>query len=233
MREENERPVDPEELTDDEGQFLVKIARKSVEYYFNTREKLPTPKDISSKLLRPGMAFVTIEKYYNYDHRELRGCIGTTAPIRSLIDTVIEVALESAFNDPRFPPLERYELDQVTFEVSVLSDFEYLGDTPEERLKGVVIGRDGLLVDAGLAKGLLLPVVPIEYMWDRATFLSQTCIKAGLWPDCWLSSKIRVYRFRARVWREKEPLGETEYRDMRKEYVKKLEATGINAEDFE
>ncbi len=229
----NARPVDPEEVTDKEGEYLVRLARRSVEYYFTYRRRMPTPQDASAKLYRPGMAFVTIETYYGDEKRELRGCIGSTTPVKSLIDTVIEVALESAFSDPRFPPMEEHELDQVTFEVSVLSEFEYLGDTPQERISNVKIGRDGLIVDAGVAKGLLLPVVPVEYVWDRQTFLSQTCIKAGLWPDCWLKPEIKVYRFRARVWREKYPRGPIEPRDMTKEYVKKLESAGINVEEFE
>jgi AMMECR1 domain-containing protein len=34
-------------------------------------------------------------------------------------------------------------------------------------------------------RGLLLPQVPIGWGWDRETFLSQTCHKAGLPLDAW------------------------------------------------
>ena len=211
----------------------MRLARASVEYFFKHRRVMPIPEDLPEILYRPGMAFVTIETYHGDGSRELRGCIGVTAPVKSLAKAVIDVALESAFSDPRFPPLEEYELDMVTFEVSVLSEFEYLGDTPEERRANVLIGRDGLLVDAGLNKGLLLPVVPVDELWDRTTFLSETCIKAGLWPDCWLSKNVKVYRYRARAWREKAPRGPVEERILREEYFKRLAEAGVNPGEFE
>ena len=187
---------------------------------------MPTPQDLPERLYRPGAAFVTIETYYGPERRELRGCIGVIKPVEPLATTVIKVALESAFNDPRFPPLRREELDTVTFEVEVLSDMEYLGDTPEERLAGVEIGRDGLLVVDTLTgrQGLLLPVVPVDYAWDVKTFLDQTCVKAGLWPGCWKHPAVKVYRFRARAWREKYPRGPVEERNLKEEYLRKLKA---------
>ena len=224
-------PVDPDELSFSEGETLVRLARRSVEHYFEHGSVMPVPQGLPENLYRPGAAFVTIETYHGPDKRELRGCIGVIRPIEPLAETVIRVALESAFNDPRFPPLRREELDTVTFEVEVLSDLEYLGDTPEERIAGVEIGRDGLLVVDTLTgrQGLLLPVVPVDYGWDVKTFLDQTCIKAGMWPGCWRHPAVRVYRFRARAWREKYPRGPVEERNLREEYKRRLEARRAGA----
>ncbi len=227
------RPVDPDELSDEHGEFLVRLARRAVEEYLRTGVRIKPPPETPSILLRPGAVFVTIETYHHDGRRELRGCIGVTRPVQPLAEATIESALNSAFNDPRFPPLEEYELDQVTFEVSVLSDYEYLGDDPEERTANVLIGRDGLVVERPPYAGLLLPSVPVDHVWDRVTFLSETCVKAGLWPDCWLDPGTRVYRYRARVWRESRPYGEVEYRSLRREYIQKLERAGIKAEEFE
>ncbi|MEB3806778.1 MAG: TIGR00296 family protein [Desulfurococcales archaeon] len=225
-------PVDPEELSHEHGEFLVRFARRVLEEYFR-KGRASRPSDVDPLLLRPGAVFVTIETFYSEDHRELRGCIGVTRPVKPLIDAVIESTLNSAFHDPRFPPMEEYELDQVTFEVSVLSDFEYLGDTPEERRENILIGRDGLVVERPPYAGLLLPSVPVDHVWDKTTFLSETCVKAGLWPDCWLDKETRVYRYRARVWREKHPRGPVEYRDLRKEYFAKLINADIDPTEFE
>ena len=52
---------------------------------------------------------------------------------------------------------------------------------PEE----IVVGRHGLVIRQGNRRGLLLPQVPVEWHWDRETFLAQTCLKAGLPPDAW------------------------------------------------
>lgn len=227
------KPVDPEELSHRHGEYLVKFARRVLEHYFKEGRPPTPPADVDPLLKRPGAAFVTIETYYDEGKRELRGCIGVTRPVKPLIEAVIDSTLNSAFNDPRFPPMEEYELDQVTFEVSVLSDYEYLGDTPGERRGNILIGRDGLVVEKPPYAGLLLPSVPVDEVWDRTTFLSETCIKAGLWPDCWLDKATRVYRFRARVWREKYPMGPVEYRSLRDEYHAKLIKLGIKPDLFE
>ncbi|MEB2837069.1 MAG: AmmeMemoRadiSam system protein A [Desulfurococcales archaeon] len=220
------RQVDPEEVTHEEGALLVRLARESVEYWFKHREKMPLPRGLPEKLLRPGAAFVTIERYLEGGRRELRGCIGYVRAFKSLAETVVEVALESAFRDPRFPPMEEWELDHVTFEVSVLSPLEEAPRDPEGRLRFIVVGRDGVVVERGAFSGLLLPVVPVEYLWDEETFLSETCVKAGLWPDCWLDPETRVYRYRARAWRESRPRGPVEYRDLRRELEEALRRYG-------
>lgn len=214
--------VRPEELSKNEGEYLVRIARRAVEHYFEHREKLRPPEDVPPILRRPGASFVTIMTYYDYYNRELRGCIGYIRPVKSLIETVIDVALEAAFNDPRFPPMTRDELERVTFEVSVLSPLEPLPQEPEKRVASITIGRDGLVVSKGLFQGLLLPEVPVEYLWDEETFLAETCVKAGLPPHCWLDSDTEFYRYYTRNWREKEPLGEIEERNLRKEYEELL-----------
>ncbi|MCE4606403.1 MAG: AmmeMemoRadiSam system protein A [Desulfurococcales archaeon] len=200
------KTVDPEELSFDEGSYLVRLSRGAVEEYFGVAEatgyELP-----SEKLERPGAAFVTIEAFSG-KARSLRGCIGYIKPVKPLYLTVKEVALQAAFNDPRFPPMRKEELDNVTFEVSVLSDMEKAPSDRRERKNFVKIGRDGLLVVYGLFSGLLLPQVPVEYGWSVEEFLSETCVKAGLPWDCWFDSKVDVYRFRARIWRELKPKGE-------------------------
>ncbi|GAB6148098.1 TIGR00296 family protein [Stetteria hydrogenophila] len=211
------RPVDPDEVTDEVGEYLVRLARRSVEHYLKTGRRLEAPGDVPELARRPGAAFVTIEAYHGPDERELRGCIGYTEPVKPLVDTVIDAALAAAFEDPRFPPLSPSELDTVTFEVTVLSRLEEAPRSPEGRLSFTLVGRDGLVVERGVYKGLLLPQVPVEYGWDEETFLSETCIKAGLWPDCWLDPETRVYRFRAASWREAEPRGRVERRDLRRE----------------
>ena len=221
------RPVDPDELSDEHGEYLVRLARRALEHIFRTGRPLEPPGDAPEVLRRPGAVFVTLETLLPGGRRELRGCIGITAPIYPLVEATIRSAYSSAFEDPRFPPLQEYELDQITIEVSVLSPFEYLGDTPRERLEEVVIGRDGLVVERGSASGLLLPSVPVDHLWDRATFLAETCVKAGLWPDCWLDKGTRVYRYRARVWREAEPGGRVEPRSLRNEYLSRLRQAGI------
>ncbi len=217
--------VRPEELSFEEGVFLVRLARRAVEYYFETGEKLQPPPETPERLWRPGAAFVTIETFHSYEVRELRGCIGYVEAVKPLVEAVIDVALQAAFEDPRFPPLRREELPRVTFEVSVLGPLEELPRDPAARLESFEIGRHGLVARRGFFQGLLLPQVPVEYLWDEETFLAETCVKAGMEPSCWLDPETRFYRYSARLWRERDPVTrEVEERDLRRELLVRLGA---------
>jgi len=72
------------------------------------------------------------------------------------------------------------------------------------------VGREGLIGERGLYRGLLLPQVPVEFGWDEEEFLSQCCIKAGLPPDYWLVEGTKIYKFQAIVFEEKSPRGPVE-----------------------
>jgi uncharacterized protein (TIGR00296 family) len=206
--------VEPIELTLEEGVFLVRIARKAVETYVTEGTIIEPPSETPGKFKRLGMAFVTIERYSR--SRELRGCIGFLQPVSPLINTVINAAIAAATEDPRFPPLTKEELGDIVIEVSVLSV-----PKPVKNINEIIIGRHGLFIYRGWHSGTLLPQVPIEYCWDRETFLAECCLKAGLDPDCWLDNKTRVYVYEARVFYEKTPRGEIDVRDLEKEFKEK------------
>ncbi len=177
------------------GRYLVSLARRSVEHFFKNHTLLREEPPFDD-LKKPSGAFVTIKKF-----GELRGCIGYPLPVKPLYEAVIETAVLAAFDDPRFPPLTEGELPHVTFEVSVLSPPRRA--SPEE----VVVGKHGLMVEGYGRSGLLLPQVAVEEGWDRETFLSHTCLKAGLPPDCWKDKNIVIKVFTAEVFGEAAPLG--------------------------
>jgi uncharacterized protein (TIGR00296 family) len=196
--------VEPMELTLEDGELLVKLARESVEKYFVN--EAPDFSRVPEKLRKKGAAFVTIEKIIG-DKKQLRGCIGYVEPIKPLYKTVYEVALAAAFEDPRFPPVRASELPFLVYEVSVLSSIKKLMGRPEERPRLIKIGKMGLIAKKGFFSGLLLPQVPVEEGWDEETFLAYTCLKAGLSSDCWLDESVEFYYFTARVFSEEYPNG--------------------------
>jgi uncharacterized protein (TIGR00296 family) len=200
-------PVRPEELSDEEGAILVRLARRAVESYLEEGNVIEPPGDLPERLWRPGAAFVTIESVEG-GKRELRGCIGFPYPIKPLYKAVAEAAVEAAFNDPRFPPLRRGELDSVIFEVTVLTPPEEIRvSNPLEYLKKIVIGRDGLIIEKGPYRGLLLPQVPVEYNWSVEEYLMHLCLKAGLPPNSWMDKDVKIYRFSGRIFAEESPRG--------------------------
>jgi hypothetical protein len=106
--------------------------------------------------------------------------------------------------------LEEKELDSIVIEVTILGVPERINvDKPKDYPSHIKIGRDGLIVERGFYKGLLLPQVPIEQKWNKEDFLSHTCMKAGLMPDAWLDKKdINISKFTGQIFYETEPRGE-------------------------
>jgi len=199
-------------LTKEEGEKAVKFAREVVDRYVKG-EKIED-RDLGKKFREKSGAFVTI---LTYPDRGLRGCIGIPEPIYDLKTSIIESA-KSATRDPRFPPLTREELPNIIIEVTILTPPRLIEvRSPKEYLEKIKIGRDGLIVEKGFYRGLLLPQVPVEWKWDVEEFLSQTCIKAGLPPDAWIDEDTKVYSFQGQIFAEREPYGEVEERKIDRE----------------
>jgi len=198
----------PFTLSLEEGKFLVQLARNAVKEYLKTRKHITAPEDTPKKLFEQCGVFVTINKVKNSE-KQLRGCIGYPYPANPLVEAVIDSAIESATQDPRFYPLSPSELDEVVFEVSVLTPPEAIEvKKPAEYVAKIKVGEDGLIVEKGVFKGLLLPQVPVEWEWGEEEFLCQCCIKAGLPPDSWLIKGAKIYKFTAIIFEEKTPHGE-------------------------
>ncbi len=196
------------QLSQKEGETLVELARKAVEEYLKSRKTIKTPENVSEKLLKPCGVFVTINSIERRE-KELRGCIGYPYPTTPLVQAVIESAINAATQDPRFEPLSPRELDKVVFEVSVLTPPEIVEvKKATEYPTKIRVGMDGLIVERGMYKGLLLPQVPVEWEWNEEEFLCQCCGKAGLPPDCWLMNGTKVYTFQAIIFEEEKPKGE-------------------------
>jgi uncharacterized protein (TIGR00296 family) len=195
------------QLTQEEGEFLVRLARKTVEEYLKNSKVITLPKYTPAKLMQRCGVFVTINRIKN-GKKELRGCIGYPYPTTMLAQAVIECAISSATQDPRFPPLSPDELDHVVFEVSILTPPELVKvENPRRLPSKIKVGEDGLIVERGFYKGLLLPQVPVEYNWDAEEFLCQCCMKAGLPPDNWLMKTTKIHKFQAIVFEEESPRG--------------------------
>jgi AmmeMemoRadiSam system protein A len=152
---------------------LLGIARRALGGYLGAG-KIPSEEGARGRLAAPGAAFVTLTK-----NGRLRGCIGYTEAVAPLSKVVQECAVAAATEDPRFPPVSSNELPSLRIEISVLTPLAPI--LPEE----VEVGRHGLMVSQGRMRGLLLPQVPVEFGWDRETFLDQACVKAGLPSSAW------------------------------------------------
>ena len=189
-------------FSDADGNQLVKMARKTVTEFLRNNSKINDP-EFNSKFNFDSGVFVTINK-----QNSLRGCIGFPFPVKRLSEGLIDAAIAAATEDPRFSPVTPDELDQIVFEVTVLTPpIEIKVQDPLEYLTNIEIGRDGLIVKNDYTSGLLLPQVPTEYGWNEEQFLCHTCEKAGLDPKAWKDSSTKVSKFEGIIFKEKSPNG--------------------------
>ncbi len=189
-------------LSSEEAKELIRTGRSAVLSALEGRE-ITVPEEVKEKFGEKRGVFTTL---LTYPERELRGCVGVPQPVYPLWKAVVHSSLSAAFRDPRFAPLKREELDKVIWELSLLTDLEEM--SKEELPEGVRVGIDGLVVEKGGSKGLLLPQVAPRYGWSPEEFLEFTCLKAGLSKDCWKDKDVKVYRFQSEIFEEVEPWGE-------------------------
>ena len=180
-------------LNKEEKKRLLEIARRSINEYV-AQGSVPSFTVTEENLKGKQGAFVTINK-----KGQLRGCIGNFVSEKSLHQTVQDMAIAAATQDPRFPPLSRKELKDIELEISVLSPLREIKDT-----NGIKVGKHGIYLTRGIYRGVLLPQVATEYGWDRETFLERTCLKAGLPADAWKEGDVKTEIFSAQVFGEKE-----------------------------
>jgi AmmeMemoRadiSam system protein A len=182
------------ELTNEDKQALLRLARQTLNEYLGAGG-LPETQTDSPALLERRAAFVTL---WSRATGELRGCRGEAYPRVRLIDSVVQMAIAAATDDPRFPPVTAEEVPELRIEINALTPMKAI--RPDE----VVVGRHGLRIVSGGATGLLLPEVPVRYGWDREEYLRWVCKKAGLAPDAWQGEDVRLYCFESEAWGEEE-----------------------------
>jgi AmmeMemoRadiSam system protein A len=178
-------------LSTADQELLFRVARESIQAYLKGQPD-PLPPDPSPILAQPMGVFVTLTR-----HGRLRGCIGYLEALKPLLTAVQELAVAAGFRDPRFPPLREEELADLKMEISILSPMRQIKDVEE-----IQVGRDGIYLERGPSRGLLLPQVATDCGWDRLTFLRQTCGKAGLPPDAWEDPATKIYVFSADILHE-------------------------------
>ncbi|MGB7546810.1 MAG: AmmeMemoRadiSam system protein B [Terracidiphilus sp.] len=182
----------PFSLSNQDKSELIALARKSVEYAVKQKHAYEPGANANQDLNQDLGAFVTLT-----ESGVLRGCIGYTSAMKPLYMTVRDAATLAALRDPRFQPVSAAELNQLEYEISVLSPLRRVTD-----IRQIEVGADGLLMKNGEHEGLLLPQVPVEQKWDRQKFLEGTCAKAGLQPDCWKDADTDIFMFTAVVFGE-------------------------------
>jgi uncharacterized protein len=205
-------------ILDGEGEKAVKLARTAVEEHLDLLASSGSTHDgnannhydnIGLNLAAKSYGvFVTLNYIYNDKQQRLRGCVGFPIAEKTLYRSIIDASIAAATQDPRFPPVDKKELAEIVFEVSILTPPKKVKvQNPMEYLNAIKIGRDGLILAWRHGTALLLPQVPVELNWDVEEYLANLCYKAGAPPDIWLMSDSKIYSFQANIYRESDPNG--------------------------
>jgi len=177
-------------LSDSHKQILLTLARKAIQQFL-VDESLPPAKHSDQALNRRQGAFVTLFK-----EGKLRGCVGHIKDDLPLYEVVGLMALQSAFNDQRFPSVTTDELPQIEIEISILSPFSKI-----KRIEEIELGRDGVSLTIGDHRAVFLPQVPLKMGWDKEQVLDRLADKMGLPEKSW-KRKSKVFIFQTEIFKE-------------------------------
>ena len=167
------------------------MARQAIKNYLETNQILEIDEKIlenySPVLKEKIPCFVTLTI-----NDELRGCIGFFQTNKSLYETVIEMAINAAFFDYRFFPIQKEESDQIKIEISLLtSPKELIYNDASDLLKKLESFKHGVIVKKDFYEATYLPQV-WEKIPDKELFLSSLCLKAQLPADAWKKEKLEI-----------------------------------------
>lgn len=166
-------------------QELLHLARTALEARFK-EEEIKITDNIKKKYSEKGASFVTLTL-----SGSLRGCIGSLEARQPLFQDIINNAINAAFHDYRFNPLEENELKRVRIEISVLSPPEKLGIG--SKVFNKIDNKMGLILKLSGRSATFLPQV-WEQVPDKEVFLEELAMKAGLGSDDWKDAEIWFYR---------------------------------------
>ena len=189
------------DITEEQGQRLIKIARRTIAArlgILEDPEKIVPGPDLADPSFREKRGtFVTLKL-----KGQLRGCMGCLTPSESILEGIQRNAINSAFNDPRFPALSATELDEAKIDISILTEPRNLEYTEgEDLLKKLRCNIDGVIIKKGAARATFLPQV-WEQLPRPEDFLAHLCRKAGLSPEEWKKGELSVSIYQVQYFNE-------------------------------
>ncbi len=184
-----------EVLTDEQGQVLLELARKTLQYKMDEGTAPASPDDPALSV--QAATFVTLKIA-----GQLRGCIGNLEPVGPLWQGIRDNAINAAFNDYRFSPLSPEELSAVHLDISILSQAQPLAyQDPEELPLKLRPGVDGVILRDGRRSATFLPQV-WQQLATAEQFLEHLCLKAGLRGDVWRQKKLEIFTYQVQCFEE-------------------------------
>lgn len=172
------------------------IARTAIDYYMKSKKQWVPPLSALDDRFTVEQGVFTTLYLKEEGGKKLKGCIGYPNPVYPLGHAIARSSVSAAFHDPRFPPLTFDEIPRLIVHLEILSPIKEIEfSSIDELFDKIEIGKHGLVLKYRGLSGLLLPTVPVEYNWDKETYLQHLSLKAGLPPTAYTWPDVHIYSF--------------------------------------
>ena len=178
-------------LSDSEKTEILTLARKVIEAEFSNSSKLEISPNLQKRVEENAGIFVTLK-----EGNKMRGRGGDIEQ-NSFGIALISAAKEAAFNDHRFNPLNKDELNKIKIEINIFENPVEVSS--QDVLNKIKLGKTGVVIKSGAYSSVILPQDATEEKWTKEELLENSCIKAGLLPDAWKDSTTIIYLFDGEV----------------------------------
>ena len=178
----------------EEGQYLLSLARGVICKSLGLSGcEIPPLRSEMDEKGNPAGVYMTIE--VDGDPRGGVSSVFSTRPVSSVVENV---ALSSAFNDPRYNPITREEFERMKLELYILTGARKVEHPDDYRPFS-----EGLLINKGSHSAMILPG-EIDPNMEPETILGRACLRAGFLSGCWRQSETEVWAFSVRSFEERE-----------------------------
>lgn len=191
-----------------DGERLVKAARQAIELQILSPRFKPEMVDrYLEDFHEERGVYVTIE---HYPTGVMRGSMGFSSPL-PIKHSLVDAAIAAASDDPRFVSVSHMEFEHMVVEVSILSrSIRIKAKKAEEIKREIELGKDGLMIESGYQRAVILPKLPLQNGWGKDELLENLCTAADLPKHCWKNPGVKLQKFSCQVFRESAPGGSVE-----------------------
>lgn len=181
-----------EKLSEEHGKKLKDIAATSMKSHTSGMKYRPRVRD--PVLKEKSGVYVTLR-----NGSEMRGNSGYIYPTYELWNATRMAAVNAAFMDGRFKPVEKREIDLLEIEISIIGQVEKLRENSIREMSAIRNGTDGIMVVGLNTTAVMLPQVALEMNLNPVEFVEAACESAGLLENAWTEKSVAVYRFSTKI----------------------------------
>jgi uncharacterized protein (TIGR00296 family) len=190
----------------EQGSNLVKAARSSIE--LKIRSPYFNPEIVEKGMEKVDGDGIVAIRLVHHPTKTLRGFYVMSEKAESMVKSVIDAALNAAFKSEDAIPLSDHELPETAIELHIMAEPVPVAGSYIMRLSAIDVKKDGVIIEYGSHRSMLLPVNAREHGLDRRGYLEAACEAAGLPKNYWMQPKVKLFKFDTQTFSEESPNGD-------------------------